>query len=77
MTEKERGIPRLIINYKPFNKFIKCIRYPIPNKSDLLARLYNAKIFSNFNLKSGYLEIQVFKEHTYRTAFNVPFGKYE
>ena len=76
-AEKERGMPRLVINYKPLNKFLKWIRYPIPNKKDLLSRLYDANIFSKFDLKSGYWQIQIFKEHTYRTAFNVPFGQYE
>jgi len=37
-AEKERGIPRLVINYKPLNKYLKWIRYPIPNKKDLLSR---------------------------------------
>jgi hypothetical protein len=31
-AEKERGVPRLVINYKPLNKVLKWIRYPIPNK---------------------------------------------
>jgi len=43
----------------------------------LLSRLYDANIFSKFDLKSGCWQIQIFKEHTYRTAFNVPFKKYE
>jgi len=30
------------------------IRYPIPNKRDLLNRLYDATIFSNFDMKSGF-----------------------
>ena len=76
-AEKERGVPRLVINYKPLNKVLKWIRYPIPNKRDLLSRLYDANIFSKFDLKSGYWQIQIDKNHTYRTAFNVPFGQYE
>ncbi|KAL3359794.1 hypothetical protein AABB24_016335 [Solanum stoloniferum] len=76
-AEKERGVPRLVINYKPLNKYLKWIRYPIPNKRDLLSRLYDANIFSKFDLKSGYWQIQIFKEHSYKTAFNVPFGQYE
>ena len=36
-AELERGVPRLVINYKPLNKVLKWIRYPIPNKMDLLA----------------------------------------
>ena len=43
----------------------------------MLSRLYDANIFSKFDLKSGYWQIQIFKEHYYRTAFNVPFGQYE
>ena len=30
--EIERGTPRLVINYKPLNKDLQWIRYPIPNK---------------------------------------------
>lgn len=37
-AEKERGAPRLVIDYEPLNKVFKWIRYPIPNKRDLLKR---------------------------------------
>ena len=35
-AELERGTPRLVINYKAFNDALKWIRYPIPNKKNLL-----------------------------------------
>jgi hypothetical protein len=35
-AELERGVPRLVINYKPLNKVLEWIRYPIPNKQDLI-----------------------------------------
>ncbi|KAH7575879.1 hypothetical protein JRO89_XS02G0239400 [Xanthoceras sorbifolium] len=41
-------------NYKPLNEGLKWIRYPIPNKKDLINRLYKACIFSKFDMKSGY-----------------------
>ena len=53
-SEIEKGVPRLVINYKPLNKVLKWIRYPIPNKRDLIGRLHNASIFSNFDMKSGF-----------------------
>lgn len=53
-SEIERGTPRLVINYKPLNKVLKWIRYPIPNKRDLIKRLSNASIYSNFDMKSGF-----------------------
>ena len=33
-AEKERGVPRLVVNYKPLNDALKWIRYHIPNKKD-------------------------------------------
>jgi len=32
-SEIEREAPRLVINYKPLNKVLKWIRYPLPNKN--------------------------------------------
>ena len=76
-AEKERGTPRLVINYKPLNDVLRWIRYPIPNKKDLLDRLQSAVIFSKFDMKSGYWQIQVEEKDRYKTAFVVPFGHYE
>ncbi|KAK2370424.1 hypothetical protein QL285_083475 [Trifolium repens] len=75
--ELERGAPRLVINYKPLNKVLQWIRYPIPNKKDLIGRLSNSIIFSKFDLKSGYYQIQLEEKDKYKTAFVVPFGHYE
>ena len=76
-AEIERGRPRLVVNYKPLNDALQWIRYPIPNKKDLLDRLYKATLFSKFDLKSGYWQIQIKEEDKYKTAFTVPFGHYE
>ena len=35
-AELGRGVPRLVINYKPLNEVLEWIRYPIPNKQDLI-----------------------------------------
>ena len=75
--KKERDVPRLVINYKPLNRVSQWIRYPIPNKRDLLNRLYDAKIFSKFDMKSGFWQIQITEEDRCKTAFTVPFRHYE
>ena len=75
-SEIERGTPRLVINYKPLNKVLQWIRYPIPNKKDLIQRIYNATIFSKFDMKSGFCQIQIKLEDRYKTTFTVPFGHY-
>ncbi|PKI79478.1 hypothetical protein CRG98_000109 [Punica granatum] len=76
-AELERGVPRLVINYKPLNQALRWIRYPIPNKKDLLQRLHDSKIFSKFDMKSGFWQIQIIEKDKYKTAFTVPFGQYE
>ena len=53
----ERGVPRVVINYKPLSKALKWIRYPIPNKRDLIGHLHNASIFSKFDIKFGFWQI--------------------
>ena len=76
-AELERGVPGLVINYKPLNTALQWIRYPIPNKKDLLDRLHEATIFSKFDMKSGFWQIQVDEKDRYKTAFTVPFGHFE
>jgi hypothetical protein len=76
-SEIERDVPCLVINYKPVNNALRWTRYPIPNKKDLLQRLYNAIIFSKFYLKSGFWQIQIDPRDRYKTTFTVPFGQQE
>nr|KAJ0185598.1 hypothetical protein LSAT_V11C900485610 [Lactuca sativa] len=70
-AELERGSPRLVINYKPLNKVLEWIRYPIPNKRNLLKKLYDSKIFSKFDMKSGFWQIQLHEEDKYKTGHDI------
>ena len=76
-AEIERGTPRLVINYKPLNKVLEWIRYPIPNKNDLVHRLSEVVVFSKFDMKSRFWQIQISENDRYKTAFTTPFGHYE
>ena len=76
-SELERGTPRLVINYKLLDKVLLWIWYLIPNKKDLIQRIYNATIFSKFDMKFGFWQIQIQPEDRYNTTFTVPFGHYE
>ena len=73
-VEIERGTPRLVINYKPLNKVLEWIRYPIPNKNDLVHRLSEVVVFSKFDMKSGFWQIQISENDRNKTAFTTPFG---
>lgn len=76
-TEKERCVPRLVINYKPLNKVLQWIRYPIPYKHDLIQRIRGSQVYSKFDMKFGFWQIQIKEENRYKTAFATPFGHYE
>lgn len=77
VAELERGSSRLVINYKPLNKALQMIMYPIPNKKYLINRLYHKSIFFKFDLKSGYYQIQLEETDKYKIIFVVPFDHYE
>jgi hypothetical protein len=53
-AELEREASKLVINYKPLNDVLEWIRYPIPNRKDLVSRLSDALVFSKFDMKSGF-----------------------
>lgn len=76
-SEQVRGLPRLVVNHKPLNKVIADDTYPIPNKSNLLTRIAGARIFSKFDLKSGFWQVAILEKDKFKTAFNVPASHYE
>ena len=59
VVEIEKSVPRLVINYKPLNKVLQWIRYLIHNKQDLLKRLYSSVIYSKFDMKLGFWQVQI------------------
>ena len=42
-----------------------------------MQRLYNATIFSKFDMKYGFWQVQIQPDDRYKTAFTVPFGHFE
>ena len=65
-VEIERGTLRLVINYKPLIKVLEWIWYPIPKKNDLVYRLSEAVVFSKFDMKSGFWQIQISENDRYK-----------
>jgi hypothetical protein len=59
------------------NDVLEWIRYPIPNRKDFVNRLSEALVFSKFDMKSGFWQIQIDDRDRYKTAFTTPFGHYE
>ena len=50
---------------------------PLPKIDEMYAKLKGAKFFSTIDLRSGYYHIALGKDSHAKTAFVMPFGKYE
>lgn len=66
----------LIIGYKPLN-VLEWIRYQIPNKSNLLKKLFNETILSKLDMKLEFWQIQIVKKDRYKIAFTILCGQYK
>ena len=51
--------------------------HPLPKIDEMYAKLKGAKVFSTIDLRSGYYHIALGKDSRAKTAFVMPFGKYE
>ncbi len=76
-SEQKRKKPRLVIDYKPLNEFVADVKFPLPRKNTLFANLTNAKVFSKFDLKSGFWQLSISPPDKYKTAFCIPDHHYQ
>jgi hypothetical protein len=69
IVPKKDGTWRMCINYKALNKITLKNWYPLPKIDDLLDQLQHAKYFTELDLKSGYHQVRVKEENTWKTTF--------
>lgn len=67
----------MVIDYRNLNEKTIGDAYPLPNISDILDQLGNAKYFSTLDLASGFHQIPMSAKDAHKTAFSTPYGHYQ
>ena len=73
------GKPRLrvVVDFRKLNELTIGDSFPLPNITDILDQLGNAKYFTTLDLASGYHQIPMAERDKDKTAFSTPYGHYE
>ncbi|GJW02343.1 Orf y [Tanacetum coccineum] len=71
MRKEVKGKERMVFNYKSLNDNTYKDQYSLPGINMIIKRIGGAKIFSNFDLKSGFHQVAIDEESIPWTAFLV------
>src|SRR3984893_2472530 len=76
----EDGTPskekRIIMDYRKINDHTVKDHNPLPNIQEAIERLHGKTLFSKFDIRWGYNNIQIAEEDQHKAAFKTPFGTY-
>ena len=67
----------MVIDYRVLNKVTRKFTWPMPKVEDIFSKLNRATYFTTLDLQAGYHHIPLDKPTIPKTAFNLPFGKFE
>lgn len=69
VVDKKDGTKRICVDFRPLNKILKPISFPLPLIDDILSLLGNSKFFGKIDLKSGYWQVLIDEKDKEKTAF--------
>jgi hypothetical protein len=76
-VEKKDGTQRMCVDYRLFNEVTIKNKYSLPHIEDLFDQMSGAKVFSKFDLCSGYHQMKIRWSDIPKTAFTTMYGLYE
>jgi len=68
---------RMCVDWRALNAITTKNAGPLPRIEDLMYVLAGAKVFSSFDLRQAYHQVNLLPSDTPKTAFKTPFGLYE
>jgi hypothetical protein len=76
-VKKKDQTLRMCVDYRPLNEVTVKNKYPLPRIDILFDQLTGARVFSKFDLRSGYHQIRIRPEDIPKTAFTTWYGLFE
>lgn len=76
VQKKDRGV-RPCVDYKKVNELVKPNGFPLPRIQDCLTAATGSKLFSIFDLTSGYFQIPLKEADNPKSAFVCKYGPFE
>jgi hypothetical protein len=74
---RNQGQLRLVVDYRDLNQKIELNEFPIPLSRTIMSRLPRAKIFTKFDVRSGFSNLRMKEGSEGKTAFKTFFGLFE
>lgn len=77
LAKKKDGSFRLCVDYRRLNDVTESDAYPMPDLNKMIRQMRGAKIFSIFDLRSGYWQVPLHKNARKYTAFRTRRGLFQ
>jgi len=77
IVRKPSGNLRIRVDYRKLNEATRVASNPLPNMTETLDQLADAKFFTAIDMASGYHQIEVAPEDQHKTTFVSPFGLFQ
>jgi hypothetical protein len=71
------GKMRMVVDFRALNDITIADKFPLPDVQGIMDALHNKKIFTTFDLLSGFWQVPVYPPHVERTAMTTQFGQFE
>ena len=77
IVPKNDGSLRMTVNYKKLNAVSIVGKWPLPRIDEVLDALGKGKVYSTFDLMSGFFQNAIHRDSVELTAFITPRGLYQ
>ena len=76
MTKKD-GKLRMCVDYRKLNAITRGDPYPLPNIEEMINSIGKSPFITTLDLTKGYYQVPVAEGRSEKTAFVMPYGKYQ